>query len=288
MSEVERKVLRPRSFPDSGPVVVAAASNERGSRAIARGCQLARDLRRDLAFVEIIGREAFRERRSAVMQDLEARVGDAPGLSGLEIAVAAYPGHHVDHEYGRAVTLCDHLCDVGAGLVVIGTRDVDATNKPLSGSMTQRLLQYTPCPVLIAQDAAPKSYRKVVVAADFSDVSESLVSQALALAPQAGIEVLTAIGPKDDQDEALKEFRILTDVAAFSEEERHRLSFRTIPGHARRILAGEVARLVPDLLVLGTRGRSAVAQLILGSVSSAFADNPPCDLLLIRNPRHHQ
>ncbi|NNU15796.1 universal stress protein [Parvularcula sp. ZS-1/3] len=287
MSEVERKVVRPRSFPESGPIAVAAAANERGGRAVARGCQLARELRRDLAFVQIIDGTAFRERRSTELSDLETRTGEAPGLSGLEVAVAAYPGHHVDHEYGRAVTLCDHLGDVGAGLVVIGTRDIGAKNKPLSGSMTQRLLQYTPCPVLVAQNAAPEPYHKVVVAADFSEVSESLIRQALDLAPEASIEVLTAIGAKDDPDEVLKEFRMLTDAAAFSEDARRRLSFRTIPGHAKKILASEIARLAPDLLVLGTRGRSAVAQLILGSVSSAFADNPPCDLLLIRSAGQH-
>src|SRR3546814_14057683 len=40
-----------------------------------------------------------------------------------------------------------------------------------------------------------------------------------------------------------------------------------------------------DLVVLGTRGRNAIFEMIVGSVAKVLMEEVPCDILVIREPR---
>jgi nucleotide-binding universal stress UspA family protein len=61
---------------------------------------------------------------------------------------------------------------------------------------------------------------------------------------------------------------------------RLQTSLRT--GDAARELADEVERWVPDLLVLGARGRTAEPDVPLGSVAEDLLRGAPCPTLLVR------
>jgi len=47
-------------------------------------------------------------------------------------------------------------------------------------------------------------------------------------------------------------------------------------------ITGAVADIKPDLLAIGTHGRSGVARAMLGSVAASLLAAPPCDILVVR------
>ena len=53
-------------------------------------------------------------------------------------------------------------------------------------------------------------------------------------------------------------------------------------GVAREVIARQVDLLKPELLVIGTHGRTGVAHALLGSVAEDVLNNPPCDVLVVK------
>ena len=53
-------------------------------------------------------------------------------------------------------------------------------------------------------------------------------------------------------------------------------------GTVRDVIHHQVGQLQPDLLVVGTHGRTGIAHAILGSVAEDLLRDPPCDVLAVK------
>jgi nucleotide-binding universal stress UspA family protein len=53
-------------------------------------------------------------------------------------------------------------------------------------------------------------------------------------------------------------------------------------GAVGEVLREQIATLKPDLLVVGTHGRTGVAGAVLGSVATGLLSDPPCDVLAVK------
>ncbi|TWU46143.1 Universal stress protein [Rubripirellula tenax] len=62
-----------------------------------------------------------------------------------------------------------------------------------------------------------------------------------------------------------------------------RLSHVTREGHPGETIVAIANELQPDLLVVGATGRSAVARVLLGSISDYVATHAPCSVLIVRS-----
>ena len=148
--------------------------------------------------------------------------------------------------------------------------------------------------------------RTIVVPHDFSDFAEAALDVGLELANALGADLhllhvlqppayaygseLYSGGPIHNLNEdrlalARETKRRLEDVA-----ERRSSAGRTIHTHVvdgTRVadtIDHEAARLVADLIVMGTHGRTGLAHLLLGSVAEATLRHAPCPVLTV--PRH--
>ena len=59
---------------------------------------------------------------------------------------------------------------------------------------------------------------------------------------------------------------------------------RVLAGDPRETLAQEARNERADLLVLGSHGRTGIAKLMLGSVSSHLVTHAPCNVLVVKTP----
>ena len=86
-------------------------------------------------------------------------------------------------------------------------------------------------------------------------------------------------------DEAREEIdQHLRDVAGEIRRQHPRLAIErlTLPGHAAEVIVEHARASEADLVVMGSRGRGAVASAVLGSVAAEVVDQSPCPVLIAR------
>lgn len=113
------------------------------------------------------------------------------------------------------------------------------------------------------------------------------------LPPEATVEVVSAIpGPLFDESVLPTPWSELrAETERMLEAARGRLAqcwpstaTQVLYGDAREVLVETARRSATDLIVMGARGRGAVAALLLGSVSLDVARHAPCSVLVCRGP----
>ena len=152
-------------------------------------------------------------------------------------------------------------------------------------------------PVLIVRHRARTPYRHIVLATDFSEPSAHALEVALRFFPSQTLHLLHAsvapyvsrVADPERHAEGFKEV-VATDMEAFlagiplSENDRQRLKPSIEPGAPAQIVREYVQVHDADLVVLGTHGRGAVLEALIGSMAKSILESLPCDALVVRRP----
>jgi nucleotide-binding universal stress UspA family protein len=203
--------------------------------------------------------------------------------------------------------------------IVLGTHGRTGVSQLLVGSVAERVVRTSPCPVLTVRhpehefvipegqesEAAMIVLKKILVATDFSEPSDAALSYGRELARTFKAQLVTvhvvdnimtrAYGgdgfvftdPDLQQDLEVAARRQVD--ALLSDEDREVLRAEPViltsnaPAFA---LAEYAARNDVDLIVMGTHGRGAVAHLLMGSVAERVVRTAPCPVLTVRHPEH--
>jgi nucleotide-binding universal stress UspA family protein len=178
--------------------------------------------------------------------------------------------------------ICARAEQIGADLIAAGTRGHTGIAHVVFGSVAERVARLAHSPVLTAHEDSPEpdTYRRVLVPTDFSPDADLALAWARVLAEKTGgalivqhscdLPVLLAGSPEVDQTSIL---------AAIEKAAREKLasiarslsgcSVETVVSHGRPDVAildtAESAKA--DLIVMGTRGRTGVAHVVLGSTA---------------------
>ena len=76
--------------------------------------------------------------------------------------------------------------------------------------------------------------------------------------------------------------QVLGPVRAFAQQQRWNVRTDHIPGSPVQAIVEKAETLKPDLIVMGTHGRSPLGTLVLGSVANGVLANCKVPVLLIR------
>jgi nucleotide-binding universal stress UspA family protein len=174
--------------------------------------------------------------------------------------------------------------DARADLVVLGRFGEQTFVDALIGSTAERVFRKADVPVLIVNREATSKYRRAVVAVDMSDTSRAATEMALRILDAHAAEVRVVYA--DDG----RAWDVTTNIVKFLEPyEGAGVRWEVVDrrGEPRAVILGEIAATRPDLLVLGTHGRSMLTQQLVGSVAEAVVRLVACDVLVAR-PLHHQ
>ncbi len=227
----------------------------------------------------------------------------------LEAAAAglAAPGREVRHELIRgrpASAIVEDARRFGPDLIVLGSRGHGTLDAMLLGSTSAEVVDHAPCPVLVARR---REVRRIVVGEDGSagagaavdllaawpvwrGLPVSVVSVAdVALPWDAGI----APGVYGPMLESYSEARDETSRmhAAMAARTAERLSAAGLPAEPKTREGDPAAQLLrasdedrADLVVVGCRGRTGLARLILGSVARNVLIHARCSVLVVHQP----
>jgi nucleotide-binding universal stress UspA family protein len=240
--------------------------------------------------------------RQALERQLREWLADA----GLEP-----PGAEIRVEVGSPARDVLRLAeDFGADLLVCGTKGHSHPNRRL-GTLAGTLVRGAAVPVLLVHpEASPP--RTVVACVDYSPVSADIMEHALAVAETEDLEVHVihnepptgdyyahlatasglepyAVGTLDPDTLRRIDAGHLTRLEAFVAEWRNRvprrLRFRlTTNFSAARGILEYAEGLAGPLLVLGTHGRSGLAQALVGTTTERVLHQCPGSALLVRAP----
>lgn len=181
----------------------------------------------------------------------------------------------------------------GCDLIVTGLARDEMLGRFSLGATVDRLLRQSTVPLLIVKDRARAAYRDIVVAVDFSESARLALTTALDFFPDRQLTVFHAYdapmaGLMGDPDTYRRDYGGVAEA-----EYKEFLSTVGIP-EGRKLAEpliewGEPARLLRemadyrhvDLVVLGTHGRSALLEAIIGSTAKHVLAELPCDALVV-------
>ncbi|MBM3577759.1 MAG: hypothetical protein FJX40_08855 [Alphaproteobacteria bacterium] len=279
----EREIFRPGIF---NHVAVALSLTDEDDELLRYAERLARlGILRDLHFVHIVtpgnGVISVDEARRLANQLVGSRFRDV-GHKG-KVTVAAVAG----------VSRLDELVKFtlnGADLILLGHR------KGRSGArlLATRLAQITHCSVWMVPAGGPTAATNILAPIDFSERSADALGQAVAIARTAKVPAVTALhvyfDPSvlryeeheslviDDEDAHFRQFMGRIDTDGVAVHPVYVESSRAADAILRQVDADGV-----DLIVLGTRGRSQAATILLGSVASEIIRRSPVPVLAIKH-----
>lgn len=176
---------------------------------------------------------------------------------------------------------------IQAGMVVTGAASNESFGRFLQGSTIMQLAKSLSQPLLVVRERPHGFYRHVVVATDFSDASRialetaSRYFQSLPLilyhARQAP---LSRLGESDEGLEAAHN-ECMSFLASCGQPRRPPVQPVIERGPVHTLLASYVRRNEVDLVVMGSRGRSGLLGMLLGSTAAQLLEWLPCDTLIV-------
>ncbi|MEI7742745.1 MAG: universal stress protein [Chloroflexota bacterium] len=224
-------------------------------------------------------------------------------------STVAQPGLKVEGFllHGRPGTaIVDEAVAFGADVVVLGSRGHGTIATMLLGSTAAEIVDHAPCPVLVARhthlgpvafadDGSPSARTAEGVFTrwpifvgqqiDVITVAEVAVPVAAGFTPGLYDQVLDSYSRSADETRA--------EVAKEASGEAHRLAeagFTTGAVALEGDAAAEIVRYAGEhevgTIVMGTRGHTGLARLILGSVARNVLVHATCSVLIVREDKH--
>jgi nucleotide-binding universal stress UspA family protein len=186
-------------------------------------------------------------------------------------------------------------------LIIMGSRGLGAIQEHVIGSVSHRVATHAPCLVfLIKAPVVPLKSILLPIARplDAGWAIEFLSHKPFRDTPHLSVlHVIPFVQPvlpmsallPDSWKMELQEggARLTKDVTDQLTSLRYPVKSIVEPGAPSSVIQEQVSRLHPQLIIMGTPGRSPVQRLAQGSVSHATIHHAPCSVLLIREPIAH-
>ncbi|MCZ2826222.1 MULTISPECIES: universal stress protein [unclassified Modestobacter] len=231
--------------------------------------------------------DALRADADARTRALVEEVRPDPGTGAdVPIEVVVVPGPPAEH----LVQVAE-----GASLLVVGSRGRGAVRSTLLGSVALHCSAHASCPVVVVHPQEPAGPAHVVVGLDGSAPSRAALVHAAAMAAELGAEVegvaawrmptywsygavLQMESATDLRDAAARRAQEMV-TEALGPEPRLPVSIMTVQGTAGDALVERAAGAA--LLVVGSRSRSRLSGMLLGSVALHCVVHGRCPVLVV-------
>lgn len=264
----------------------------------------------DLGYAPVISGELETELQRGIRERLEALAAEVKAR-GFNVESSL----RVGRPYAE---IAEAAAAVKADLVAITTHGFTGLKHVLLGSTAERVVQHSPCPVLVVRDQerapaapaaggaatdqggkepAPLALKRVLVPLDFSAPSRQALAYAGRLAGQFQAALLllhvTEL-PYVDPSVTEIDTRAIEEATSRSAQEQLakveaaqraaglRVSSAVLTGSPWNEVADYAGREGVDLIVAGTHGYTGLKHALLGSTAERIVRHAPCPVLVVR------
>jgi nucleotide-binding universal stress UspA family protein len=179
-------------------------------------------------------------------------------------------------------------------LLVLGSRGLSPIPALVLGSVSSRVIHLARCSVLLVKKPVP-NLRTILLGVDHSAGSRDAVQFLLesGLASIAKRIVAVTVGPavsslggvsSAGQDTQAGARAFVRDMQQQFAAEGYSVEGVAMEGDPAAVLLELAQQESADLIVMGTRGRTGLRRLLLGSVSQKVMTYAPCAVLTVRHP----
>jgi nucleotide-binding universal stress UspA family protein len=222
-------------------------------------------------------------------------------LAGLDADVVVQAGD-------PSPVIVEQAVASAADLIVMGTHGRSGFDRLLAGSVTEKVLQRAPCPVLTIPPHAPSVaaagtlFGHILCAVDFSDASEQALGFAVELGCGTGASVLAVTVVEwlaEERPLAYPEFDVAPYRTRLADDARERLGtlVQSVAapescridqvvelGRAYRQILRLAADKGCDLIVIGAQGRGGAGLALFGSTTQQVVRAASCPVLVVHRP----
>jgi nucleotide-binding universal stress UspA family protein len=270
-------------------------------RAVTRAARLAAEHGATLEILHVLDRQALVETQSlrgiprsfrrSVVADARAR------LEQLRSLCAGAPAVELSVRIGspRAEIL---KAGAAVDLLVLGVRGASPIRDLLLGTTAERVLNTARAPILVVRCVSGGSYERVLAPVDFSVYSQRALEFATRVSAAASVSAVHAyVVPFEgylrlggSADEQIADFRVQERLKAEAQlqalldafpAERTRMRGVAVHGDPIPTILQMQEQMQAELIVMGKRGRSAVSDALIGSVTRRILANASCDVLVL-------
>ncbi|WP_424631769.1 universal stress protein [Bradyrhizobium sp. SYSU BS000235] len=284
-------------------ILAATDFSTRSQRALRRAGQLARAAAAELALVHVVDDDQpprFVEMETRESERMLAELISAVSeLRGLRCHPMVAVGDPFDAILRTAAA---HTAD----LIVMGAHRKQLLHDIFVGTTIERVVRTGCHPVLMVNNEVNSPYESVLAPVDFSDASANAIKAARNLGLLSGnrLEILHGFSPfakgkmsmagldqPDIDDHVLSERQEVTgELTAFlvqNDLARLRAALRVEEGASFEAISARIDKMRPDLLVMGTHGRSGLLKVLLGSVTEEALRSLNVDILAVPQSKRH-
>ena len=245
--------------------------------------------------------DVFEDMTDEKVKDLTKLAKDKSGYV-LEKAMEAVPENLMVSTPEIGILSEAEKCD--ADLIVMGRRGSHSLSEQILGSASTYVLAHAKCPVLLAHNEKEGPYQRILVPADGSEESLKAVRYAVEFAKADGASVTVfhvanmrdLIAEETALDQKKHGLEDLTDRLRQSADRVFALCKAAVADHKGGVdihFVANIGRPGPtilkkaekdgsDLLIMGSRGRSGLTSILLGSVSRYITTHSGLPVMIVK------
>lgn len=274
-------------------VLIATDLTDRSAHALRRAVALAGEAGAELRILHVL--------KTGIQEDANG-VAQGVARDRLEAELRHITGKEADGDTGPTIRIChgapaeailSQAERYGPDLIVLGAHGEPRLRDAIFGTTAGHVVREASQPVLIVRNDPSRSYQKMLVAVD-DEAAEQVLELALAFASPQEVYVVHAFGSVLEalagDGDVLEDVRTQQDVLVAGLRQKLAGSggqpalIETIveEGDPVDVIMRASTKIEPDLVVMGTHGRTGVAHLLHGSVAETALLGCPSDMLIMR------
>lgn len=278
-------------------ILAATDFSTRSQRAVRRAGLLARDSGAELTLVHVVDDDQPSDLVALESREAQRILGEQIGalaeLRGLPSRALVVAGDPFDGILRAASS-------TAADLIVMGAHRKQLLRDILVGTTIERVIRTGPVPVLMVNREVEQPYRTALAPVDLSEPSVNAIRTGMALGLSGGarLALVHAFLPLAkgqmfyaglsretiDGYVADEGLRATKELIAFLEAnglDGYGQSMRVDEGAPFEVISKVVEQSSPDVLIMGTHGRTGIVKALLGSVTEEVLRSLDVDILAV-------